>query len=165
MENLNEALVTFNNTRPKYNNVVIIGGGGGSGKGLINSRLVGIEGKVFNVDDLKDMATKSYLISSRIKQMTGVDIKNLDLRDADNTSFLHQQIDKIGLPKRQLDVFRQSIDPSNKHKPNLIFDVTMKDMPKFSTICDNVERMGYEKENIHIVWVLNKLSEALINKI
>jgi hypothetical protein len=55
---INEALITLANKRPKYNNIVILAGGAGSGKGFINTNLLGIEGKTFDVDEIKRLGLK-----------------------------------------------------------------------------------------------------------
>src|SRR5574344_2229773 len=48
-------MVTFSGkVYPKFNNAVVMSGGSGSGKSYALKNLVGIEGKVINVDDLKD---------------------------------------------------------------------------------------------------------------
>ena len=46
-------------------------------------------------------------------------------------------------------------------KPNIIFDVTLKDLQKLETITRQVSAIGYPKENIHIVWVVNDIEVAL----
>ena len=49
-----EKLITFGGKAyPKYGHIVLMAGGAGSGKGFILSNLVGLEGKVFDVDELK----------------------------------------------------------------------------------------------------------------
>lgn len=48
------------------------------------------------------------------------------------------------------------MSPSDR-KPNLIFDVTMKDLSKMESISRNVRELGYEKQNIHLVWVINDI--------
>jgi hypothetical protein len=74
---------------------------------------------------------------------------------------LHKIFAKSGLDRAQIELMKKTIDPSNQHKPNLIFDVTLREMPKFSSLCSDATNMGYDKNNIHIVWVLNKLSVAM----
>jgi hypothetical protein len=45
-------------------------------------------------------------------------------------------------------------------KPNIIFDVTLKDLQKLQNITRQVSQLGYKKENIHIVWVINDIEVA-----
>ena len=47
-----------------------------------------------------------------------------------------------------------------ERKPNLIFDVTLKDMRKLQKITNQVSTIGYDKKNIHIVWVVNDIEVA-----
>ncbi len=54
---IDEALITFGGKAyPKFGQVVILAGGAGSGKGFVNSNLLGIDGKVFDVDALNGLA-------------------------------------------------------------------------------------------------------------
>jgi hypothetical protein len=45
-------------------------------------------------------------------------------------------------------------------KPNLIFDVTLKDLKKLDKLTTAVKKLGYDEEKIHIVWVLNDVEIA-----
>lgn len=57
---LMEKLITFGGEAyPKFGNIVLMAGGAGSGKGFVLSNLVGLEGKVFDVDELKTLASKT----------------------------------------------------------------------------------------------------------
>ena len=47
------------------------------------------------------------------------------------------------------------------HKPNIIFDVTLKSLSILNQLTRSVLDMGYDKKNIHIVWVVNELETAL----
>jgi ABC-type uncharacterized transport system YnjBCD ATPase subunit len=72
-EALMEKLITFGGKAyPKYGNIVVMAGGAGSGKGFILSNLVGVEGKVFDVDELKTLASKTPAIKKRVADELGV---------------------------------------------------------------------------------------------
>jgi len=165
-EVLLEKLITFGGKAyPKFGNVVIMAGGAGSGKGFVLSNLVGIEGKVFDVDELKQLAAKSSVINKRVKDEFGVDLKDLasKLKDPDNVSKLHEIIgDALGLPDRRRAAFFASVlsaDPDRK--PNIVFDVTLKDLRKLEKLTRQVDALGYPKKNVHIVWVVNDIEVAL----
>lgn len=165
-EVLLEKLITFGGQAyPKFGNVVIMAGGAGSGKGFVLSNLVGIEGKTFDVDELKKMAAKSTVINKRVKDEFGVDLKDLasKLKDPDNVSKLHEIIgDALGLPDRRRAAFFASVlsaDPDRK--PNIVFDVTLKDLRKLEKLTRQVDALGYPKKNVHIVWVVNDIEVAL----
>jgi hypothetical protein len=45
-------------------------------------------------------------------------------------------------------------------KPNLMFDVTLKDLRKLDNITRSVRDIGYSPENIHIVWIVQDIEVA-----
>ena len=92
-EALLEKLITFGGKAyPKFGNIVVMAGGAGSGKGFILSNLVGMEGKVFDVDELKTLASKTPAIQKRVKDELGVDLADLasNLKNPENVGKLHQ---------------------------------------------------------------------------
>lgn len=134
-----------------------------SGKGFQLEKLVGLEGKVFDVDELKKLAIKSNKFAQRVKQETGYELKNIDLKIPENVSRLHEILsDVYNLPKnQQKSTFSSVMMAPKDRKPNLIFDVTLKDLAKLETISRNAQELGYDKKNIHIVWVVNDLEVAI----
>ena len=161
-EELNEALITFGGKAyPKFNTIVIMAGGAGSGKGFVQDTLIGVEGKVFDVDALKSLGLKSEKLRARVKRELGVELQHLNLKNPDDVSTLHAIMSDMGISKRNETMMFNSIlraDP--KRKPNLIFDVTLKDLEKFTKIVSNVTNLGYERQDIHIVWVVNDIQVA-----
>ncbi len=159
-----EKLITLGKKAyPKFGNVVVMAGGAGSGKGFVQSNLLGIDGKTFDVDALKSLSMRAKKIGEIAKEKFGVDLANMDLRKPENVGTLHDIIgNELNLPKKQQNTMFNSIltAPSDR-KPNLIFDVTMKDINKLQTISRNIRRLGYECENIHIVWVVNDIDVAI----
>jgi len=165
-EMLMEKLITFGGKAyPKFGNVVIMAGGAGSGKGFVLSKLVGIEGKTFDPDQLKRLAGKSPLINKRVKEEFGVDLKELGskLNVPENVSKLHEIIgDVLQLPSKKEAVFFTSVlTADSERKPNIIFDTTLKDAGKLQKLSKQVTDIGYDKKNIHIVWVVNDIQVAL----
>jgi len=164
-EMLMEKLITFGGKAyPKFGHVLIMAGGAGSGKGFIQQNLIGLEGKSFDPDELKKLAGKSPLINKRVKDEFGVDLKDLGskLKVPENVSKLHEIIgDALNLPNRKQAAFFASVmsaDP--ERKPNIIFDTTLKDATKLQKLSRQVTELGYEKKNIHIVWVVNDIEMA-----
>lgn len=160
-----EKLITFGGQAyPKFGNIVIMAGGAGSGKGFIKDKLVGIEGRVFDVDELKTLAAKTPIIRKRVKDEFGIELEALanNLKEPENVSKLHDIIGiALDLPDRRMQSFYKSIlVADNDRKPNIIFDVTLKDLRKLQNITRQVSSIGYAKENIHIVWVVNDIEVA-----
>jgi len=164
-EILLEKLITFGGKAyPKFGNVVIMAGGAGSGKGFALSNLVGLEGKVLDVDELKTAAAKSPLIRKRVKAETGMDIEAIasDLKNPENVGKLHDIIANVlQLDTRQKKVLMRGIlGAAPDRKPNLVFDTTLKDLQKLGNLSRMLTNVGYEKRNIHIVWVVNDIEVA-----
>jgi hypothetical protein len=164
-EVLLEKLITFGGKAyPKFGNVVIMAGGAGSGKGFVLSNLVGLEGKVLDVDELKTAAAKSPLIRKRVKAETGMDIEAIasDLKNPENVGKLHDIIANVlQLDTRQKKVLMRGIlGAAPDRKPNLVFDTTLKDLQKLGNLSRMLTNVGYEKRNIHIVWVVNDIEVA-----
>ena len=164
---LEEALVTFGGRAyPKFNNIVIMSGGAGSGKGFIKDKLLGIEGMVFDVDYLKKLAQKSRILRRRILDETGIDIslESFSLKDPKNTELLHALIKRkdVELDDRwEKRAFKAIASAHPDRKPNLIFDVTGKSIKHFREVADVADSYGYDKSNIHVVWVLDDVKAAM----
>lgn len=162
---LEEKLITFGGKAyPKFGNVVIAAGGAGSGKGFVLSNLVGIEGKKFDVDELKTLASRTPVIRKKIMDEMGIDLNDLsaDLKNPDNVFKLHSIIGEyLNLPDKQRSALYTSVLTSAPdRKPNLIFDVTLSTLRKLENITRQVSELGYDKQNIHIVWTVNDIEIA-----
>lgn len=159
-----EKLITFGGQAyPKFGQILILAGGAGSGKGFVLDKLVGIEGNVLDVDALKALAIGSTKFSQRVKSELGVDIKELKLDNPENVSTIREILaDIYGITKRnEQRVFSSVITAHPDRKPNLIFDVTLKDIGKLDEITRNAKRLGYDDKNIHLVWVINSVDVAM----
>ena len=162
---LMEKLITFGGEAyPKFGNIIIMAGGAGSGKGFILSNLVGAEGKVFDVDALKTLASKTPAIKKRVMDELGVDIEKLsqNLKDPENVGKLHDIIGNyLQTDKTKEKIFYRSVlTAPQDRKPNIIFDMTFKELTKLEKVARDASRLGYDKKNIHIVWVINDIEVA-----
>jgi len=160
-ELLQEKLITFGRKAyPKHGNVVLLAGGAGSGKGFVTGGLLGIEGKIFDVDEIKKMIMGSNKLKARIKKETGIDVSKLNLKNPSDVSTLHNLAERYGVEQsRKASFFADVV--TKAEKPNVIFDVTLKSMSKLHNLSKSVMDLGYEKKNIHIVWVINDYKVAM----
>lgn len=134
---------------------------GNSGKGYQLKHLLGIEGKVFDVDALKELALKSPKFKAKVMSDLGRDLDSFNLKNPDEVSSLHDIISGIyNIPNKMQQSFFSDILISER-KPNLIFDVTLKDLKKLYDISRSVQELGYDKKNIHIVWIVNDIEAAI----
>lgn len=162
-ELISEAMIMLTNaSKANFGNVVVLAGGSGSGKGWVLDNLIQIEGKVLDVDALKTAAMKSKLITNRVRDEFGVELTKLNLKNTDDVARLHLIInDAINLPDRkQQALFASILTAAPDRKPNLIFDVTLKDLQKLQNISIYARDLGYDQKNIHIVWVCNDITVA-----
>lgn len=148
---------------PKFGNIVILAGGAGSGKGFQKDKLLGIEGKSMDVDALKELAIKSTKFAQKVKDETGHDLKSFDLKKPENVSKLHEILSSVYNITGKADkaFFASVLAAPEDRKPNIIFDVTLKDMGKLESISRNVSELGYDKKNIHLVWIVNDFEVAI----
>jgi hypothetical protein len=164
--NLTEKLITFaNKAYPKFGNVIIMAGGAGSGKGFVKDKLVGAEGFTFDVDELKKLSARTPAIIKKVKDELDVDLPLLgrDMRNPENVSKMHEIIgDYLNLDNKRMQAFYSSVITAHPdRKPNIIFDVTLKDLRKLQNITRQIKNIGYDPKMIHIVWVVNDIEVAV----
>ncbi len=157
---LTEKLITFGGKAyPKFNQVVILAGGAGSGKSFQQEKLLGIEGKIFNVDKLKELALMSPKIYNQIIDIMGLEKGELDKSNPKHIHMVHDIVNKIFKFKdKERNMFYNSLLFSPKdRRPNIIFDITLKSMKDLWTISMYSQKLGYNIEDIHLVWVVNDI--------
>lgn len=161
---ISEALITFGKSAyPKFGNIVILAGGAGSGKGFQKNNLLGIEGSNIDVDAIKELATRATKFIERVKSETGRDLSTFDMKKGEDVSRLHYILNDVyKIPDKRNDALFSSILTAHPdRKPNLIFDVTLKDISKLISVASAANDLGYSKQNIHIVWVVNDINVAM----
>jgi len=150
---------------PNFGHIVIMAGGAGSGKGFIKDNLLGVEGFVFDVDELKTLASKTPAIIKRVKKEFGEDLPKLaaNLKDPENVFKLHTILgDALGIDdKKLINLYTSILTADPRRRPNIIFDVTLKDLRKLEKITKDTRALGYQPQNIHIVWVINDVEVAI----
>lgn len=157
---LNEAVVSFGNN-PK-GQVVILAGGAASGKGFILDYGIDIDGKHLDTDEMKELVLRWPQLQAAVKEKTGKTIQNLDLKNASDTMQLHAIMKSMGWYNESIMALMASIAAGNpENRPNLIFDVTLKDFSKLETLCQNIKSAGYPVRNINIVWVLDSVKMSI----
>ncbi len=160
---LDEKLITFaKKAYPKSGHALILAGGAGSGKGFVLDNLIGMEGKKFDVDELKRLVLKAPKIAKKVKDETGQDLSKFNLNKPDDVFKLHNIVaDELNLSNKKMAAFFASVMTKRpEDKPNVIFDVTLKDLRKLDNITRLVQGAFYDKKNIHIVWVVNDVEVA-----
>ena len=159
---LKEALMTFGGKAyPKFGNIVIMAGGAGSGKGFIKDNLLGIEGKVLDTDQLKQLVITCNAFDKKFQKEYQYSLSELDLGNPPDVSDLHEFVASQKLENRRNDALALSLlELPDDRLPNLIFDTTLKDLYKLQSISNLANELGYAKENISIVWVVTQFEVA-----
>ena len=158
---------------PSYNQAVILAGGAASGKSFVMKNVISIRGKVFDVDYIKTSLPK--LKNQKLqddfrefsKKYLGYElelssISNDSLKDPSIVQLMHEfeSTHKYNDKLMQAMMFAAT---SSKHKPNVIFDVTLKDFRKLIDIADLLDIGNYNLENRHLVWVLSPFDLSIRN--
>ena len=149
--------VTFGRgvTNPNYGWCVIMAGAAGSGKGFTIENEIPIVGKTINVDDLK----KTYIEMVKAHKIQD---REYDLGNPQDTYQLHKVIKNKGWKEKQMrGVMNADTHPTDR-LPNLIFDITGKQLTDISSIISMAKPMGYK---IMMVWVATNRGMAMFRNL
>ena len=183
-EILNEKLITYGNRKP-YGQVVFMAGGAGSGKGFAISNFVDSASfKIRDVDEMKkqlqilnrmgklDIKTiiKKYGRNIKPKDLDlinkiesdGYRLQNLNLKNPDHVYALHILVKAMGIKDNSLANLLAGKD-NPETLPNILFDITAKDVTDITKVLPMLKNVGYKAENIHLTWVLTNYVTAMVN--
>jgi predicted kinase len=187
-EQLDEKLITYNNRKP-YGQVVFLVGGAGSGKGFAGSKFLDSAGfKVRDVDEMKkqlqilnrlgkitakdilkkygsniksnDLNLINKVFNTETPQGGQQTIRNLNLKNPDHVYVLHILVKAMGIKEKSLENLLAG--KSNPEVlPNIMFDITAKDLSDITEVLPQLKDAGYKSENIHLTWILTNYVTAM----
>ena len=99
----------------------------------------------------------------RIREIikNGQTVGELTLKDSINTGILHAFADFMNTDTMSKNNFFDNLASNpNLTKPNVIFDVTLKNTKALAKIYRLIQKAGYSPLNTHLVWILNDISIA-----
>ena len=183
-DTLNEKLITYGNRKP-YGQIVFIAGGAGSGKGFaISNFLDSASFKIRDVDEMKkqlqvlnrlgkldiNSIMKKYGKSIKPKdvdlinkiQDEGFKLQNLNLKNPDHVYALHILVKAIGIKDASLEKLLLGKDNPDI-LPNILFDITAKDVTDITSVIPKLKAVGYQANNIHLTWILTNYVTSLSN--
>lgn len=148
---------------PTHGHAVILAGGAGSGKGFVIENILGIEGVQIDPDYLKQLSLRADALVASIEEETGKNIKDFDLRNPNETEELHGILKHAtGVMKGWKAKFLAGIlSAAPERKPNIILDTTLSSSSRFRKEVQALKNVGYARERIHLVWVINSVEMAL----
>lgn len=139
-------VITFDEqSRPREGWAVIMAGGTGSGKGVVIDKQLLIDGKIIDVDDLKELYAE-------------VSDKNWDFSNPEDVRKLHNIIKAKGWKQDLYNLFFNA----NDRLENIIFDITGKTveaLTRYSGMCDD---LGYK---VSLVWAVTNRMWALLRNL
>jgi hypothetical protein len=128
-----------------------------SGKSFaIKHFLEGDKFKIYNVDYWKEAILKLQHLKNKYPEL-----RNRDLRNAEDVAFIHQYVKSKNIESRVLNLFMLERQTGSGHLPNIIFDITGKNIEDISSMIPFLLTIGYSPENVHIVWVLADYNIAI----
>ena len=153
-ETIDEAsVVTFGGrTFPNNGWCVILAGGPGSGKGYQQNQSIMIDAKVFDVDALKSLYVKAA------NKGLLPDKRKYDFKNPQDVADLHQTIKDKKLDKMNMVKFFKDLGKL----PNIIFDLTGKNVAELKNNCEQVKQAGYKT---YLVWVVTNRDVALVQNL
>ena len=181
---LNEKLITYGNRKP-YGQIVFMAGGAGSGKGFAISNFVDSASfKIRDVDEMKKQIQilnrlgkldirsilKKYGRNIKLKDLDlirkiekdGYKLQNFNLKNPDHVYALHILVKSIGIKDASLE--KLLLGKNNPETlPNILFDITAKDISDITSILPKLKQVGYKPENVHLTWVLTNYVTAMYN--
>ena len=157
LEYLEEKLLLINNGK-KYGQIVFLAGGAGSGKGFASTNFMEKEKfKVRDVDEWKTAFMKIGALKNKYPE-----IKGLHLKKPADVVKLHAFIEKLGIKDNTMNALLSGM--KNKSVlPNIMFDITGKNINSIAKMMPNLLNAGYNPADIHMVWVLTDYQLAVTN--
>jgi hypothetical protein len=183
-EMINEKLILYNGGK-KYGQIVFLAGGAGSGKGFARQKFISAENyKIRDVDELKlafqqlsaldKFTTKQFMekygnkLSEKDRALVQsemidqrITISKLNMRNPTHVYLLHMMVKASGAKEKTLDAILMGARAGRL--PNILFDITFKDLEEFNRVIPELIRVGYEPRNVHLTWVLTNYKIAIQN--
>ena len=161
-QQLDEKLIIVGKGK-RYGQIMFLAGGAGSGKGFaITNFLEGDKFKVRDVDEWKKALMKVGELKKKWPE-----IKGLDLRKPNDVARLHMFVKEKGIKDKTLDrMLGDAIRSGSAKKgtlPNILFDITLKEIGDIKEVLPSLMEAGYDSKNMHLTWVLTNYHVAVQN--
>jgi hypothetical protein len=159
---LDEKLIMYNNGA-RYGQIVFLAGGAGSGKGFaIKNFMEGEKFKVRDVDEFKKAYLKLNELTKRYDELKG-----LNLKTPEDVFKLHAFVKRKGIKDNTLNMMLNDLKQMGSARrgtlPNILFDITLKEVEDITEVLPILREVGYQPTNIHITWVLTNFKTAIVN--
>ena len=172
-EELNEKLIVLSNGK-RYGQIVFLAGGAGSGKGFASTNFMQSElfkirdvdewkktfMKIADIQDDPEKYAKRVAAGSKIDPAKYKEIKGLDLKKPADVFKLHMFIDGLNIKDNTMRGLLSTMK-NPETLPNIMFDITAKDVKSIAKMMPDLLTAGYNPANIHMVWILTNYEIAV----
>lgn len=152
-QQLDEKLIVINQGK-KYGQIVFFAGGAGSGKDFaIKNFMENDKFKIIDPDQLMEFFLK-------LEKVRGGRFKNIDLSNPNDVTRVYDYIRN----EKQWKYKSIELIFADLHSgvlPNIIFNTTLSWPKTLEEYIRRMEKLGYEKRNMHLVWVLSDYKVAV----
>lgn len=158
-------MVDKNQSLPKYGNILIIAGNAGRELNNLLKEEFAFDGKHIEIGFIKEQMEKFQMNSffdREFFELYGKHISQTGMGNEQDVYNLQSFCKKKGFDKKTMHQFIQHSSRQTT-KDNMIFDVPSQNIRKIIEIVLYCEMVGYERERIHILWVLNDSQDASIS--
>lgn len=155
-QSLQEKLIMYNNGK-RYGQIVFLAGGAGSGKGFAIKNFM--EGDKFKIRDVDEW--KKAMIKLAKEKGKNPELAKLNLRKPKDVFKLHSVVKNLGIKDKTLDLLLT--DLKQDRLPNIIFDITLKEISDITDVLPRLIEVGYDAKNVHLTWVLTNYRVAVKN--
>jgi hypothetical protein len=93
-------------------------------------------------------------------QSDGFDLKTMDLKNPNHVYALHILVKAMDIKDKSL-VNMLGAAKNPKALPNIMFDITAKEIADITEVLPQLISTGYKPNNIHLVWVLSNYQVAI----
>jgi len=162
LQQLLEKLILYNQGK-KYGQIAFVVGGAASGKGFAISNFM--EKEKFKIRDI-DEWKKAFIVLDQLHRKTkgarglktgAADLKLSKSKDVATLHALVKSLDVKG--KTLVNLLMNAKSPATL--PNILFDITGKDLSDITDVLPDLLAVGYNPKNIHVTWVLTNYSVAV----
>jgi len=93
-------------------------------------------------------------------QSDGFDLKTMDLKNPNHVYALHVLVKAMDIKDKSL-VNMLGAAKNPEALPNIMFDITAKEIADITEVLPQLLAVGYKSNNIHLVWVLSNYQVAI----
>lgn len=137
---------------------------------LANGQVVHNSGKGFAIEKFMDASSfkrrdvdefkLAFLALAQFKE-NHKEIANLNLKTPKDVAALHAYVKKYDVKNKTLNLLLT--DLSQDHLPNILFDITGKELSDITDVIPRLLEAGYSSKNINLTWVLTNFEVAIKN--